>query len=358
MRRASPTRGCGASPATRGTPSSAWAARPAAPARRSRPAPRRWPAARTSAARSASRRRSTASSASSRRTAGCRSMPPFNLDTYCHCGPLARTVADCRAVRERAGRARPVATSSRCGPSSRSPSSSRAVDGLRIARLRATSATGRSTPRCARNTLDVGRRRCASAGATVEEVDLRHPAGRHPARHRRSTSRSIFGDWIGRGGRRARRPDDAPTRSSSARWAQAAGGGGIACSRGWRSRRELYAPVGALLERYDALICPTVGTRGLVAGDDYVDHGLEVGGEQLDFYFESILTPLFNVAQPLPGAERAVRVRRQRRADRDPDRRPHLRRRDAVPGRRGAASAARPWFDAAERRPEIAAADA
>ena len=24
--------------------------------------------------------------------------PPFNLDTYCHCGPLARTVADCRAL--------------------------------------------------------------------------------------------------------------------------------------------------------------------------------------------------------------------------------------------------------------------
>ena len=41
---------------------------------------------------------------------------------------------------------------------------------------------------------------------------------------------------------------------------------------------QLYAPVGALLENYDALVCPTVGTRGLVAGDDYVGHGLEVGG--------------------------------------------------------------------------------
>ena len=37
---------------------------------------------------------------------------------------------------------------------------------------------------------------------------------------------------------------------------------------------EIWRPVSAVLERYDALICPTMGTRGLVAGDDYVGHGL------------------------------------------------------------------------------------
>ena len=34
--------------------------------------------------------------------------PPFNLDRYCHDGPLARTVADVRAVRERARRPAPA----------------------------------------------------------------------------------------------------------------------------------------------------------------------------------------------------------------------------------------------------------
>jgi Asp-tRNA(Asn)/Glu-tRNA(Gln) amidotransferase A subunit family amidase len=58
--------------------------------------------------------------------------------------------------------------------------------------------------------------------------------------------------------------------------------------------------VGALLEDYDALICPTCGTRGLEAGDDYVGHGLEVGGEHLPNYFASILTPVFNVMSRLP----------------------------------------------------------
>jgi Asp-tRNA(Asn)/Glu-tRNA(Gln) amidotransferase A subunit family amidase len=43
-----------------------------------------------------------------------------------------------------------------------------------------------------------------------------------------------------------------------------------------------------------------VGTRGLVAGDDYVGHGLEVGGRRLAFYYESILAPVFNVLSRCP----------------------------------------------------------
>ena len=67
-----------------------------------------------------------------------------------------------------------------------------------------------------------------------------------------------------------------------------------------RDRGPLYAPVGALLETYDALLCPTVGTRGLVAGDDYVGHGLEVGGRQLERYFDAALTPVFNIMSRCP----------------------------------------------------------
>ena len=45
--------------------------------------------------------------------------PPFNLDHYCHDGPMARTVEDCRLLENvMAGPHR--TTSSRCGPSSRS----------------------------------------------------------------------------------------------------------------------------------------------------------------------------------------------------------------------------------------------
>jgi amidase len=69
---------------------------------------------------------------------------------------------------------------------------------------------------------------------------------------------------------------------------------------GLEMEAKLYAPVGALLEEYDALVCPTAGTRGFLADDDYVGHGLEVGGRQLDFYFGGVLTPVFNVMSRCP----------------------------------------------------------
>ena len=72
---------------------------------------------------------------------------------------------------------------------------------------------------------------------------------------------------------------------------------------GWtqiEAEAELWAPIADVLESYDALLCPTLGTRGLIAGDDYYGHGLEVGGEQLDFYFETLITPVFNILSACP----------------------------------------------------------
>ena len=98
------------------------------------------------------------------------------------------------------------------------------------------------------------------------------------------------------------------------------------------------------------ILTPTVGTRGLVAGDDYVGHGLEVGGKQLDFYFQSIMTPLFNIASRCPvlnvpsgfgdnGVPTGLQI-----VGRTYD--------DVTAFRVGAAlERERPWFDAAERRP-------
>jgi Asp-tRNA(Asn)/Glu-tRNA(Gln) amidotransferase A subunit family amidase len=115
----------------------------------------------------------------------------------------------------------------------------------------------------------------------------------------------------------------------------------------------LYAPVGALLETYDALLCPTLGTRGLVAGDDYVGHGLEVGGVRLERYFDAFLTPVFNIMSRCPvlnvpsgfadnGVPTGLQI-----AARTYD--------DVTAFRVGAAlERARPWLDVPERRPAIA----
>jgi Asp-tRNA(Asn)/Glu-tRNA(Gln) amidotransferase A subunit family amidase len=63
---------------------------------------------------------------------------------------------------------------------------------------------------------------------------------------------------------------------------------------------ELYTPVGTLLETYDALICPTLGTRGFVAGESYVGAGITVDGQELEDTFRASLTPVFNIMSRCP----------------------------------------------------------
>ena len=114
----------------------------------------------------------------------------------------------------------------------------------------------------------------------------------------------------------------------------------------------LYPPLGELLERYDALLCATCGSRGLLAGDDYVDHGLDVGGHEVRHYFDSMLTPAFNILSRCPvlvvpggfadnGLPVGVQI-----VGRTYD--------DVTPFRLGAAlEQVRPWLDADQRRPVI-----
>ena len=58
--------------------------------------------------------------------------------------------------------------------------------------------------------------------------------------------------------------------------------------------------VGAILADHDAIIIPTLTTYGLKAGDDHVDTVVSVDGTALNFYFETMLTVLFNVMSRCP----------------------------------------------------------
>ncbi len=127
---------------------------------------------------------------------------------------------------------------------------------------------------------------------------------------------------------------------------------GTSYLEGLERESAIYAPLGDLLERFDVLVCPTVGTRGFVAGDDYVDHGIEVGGLELEWYLDACLTPPFNVASRCPvlavpsgfadnGVPTGIQI-----VGRTYD--------DATVFRAGAAlERVRPWMDAPERRPVL-----
>ncbi len=54
-----------------------------------------------------------------------------------------------------------------------------------------------------------------------------------------------------------------------------------------------------LLERFDALLCPTVGATGLVAGDDYVGTTVEIDGTAHPWE-DVLMTIPFNVIGRVP----------------------------------------------------------
>jgi Asp-tRNA(Asn)/Glu-tRNA(Gln) amidotransferase A subunit family amidase len=220
--------------------------------------------------------------------------PPFNLDTYCHCGPLARTVADCALFENVLAGPDPSDVVS-LRPKLVLPELFDGIRGFRIA-YSVDLGDWPVDPEVAANTRAAAMA-LADAGAIVEEVDLRLPRAEvilASAIH----FRLAFGAWIDQ--MVAEHAEHlTPYAIEFARWAKDVAGDGTMLEE-LELEARLYQPVGRLLERYDALICPTAGTRGLIAGDDYVGHALEVGGEELDFYFESLMTVPFNVLSRCP----------------------------------------------------------
>ena len=272
--------------------------------------------------------------------------PPFNLDHYCHDGPMARTVGDCALFQNVLAGPHPGDVAS-LRPKVEIPSNLAGIEGMRIA-LAVRLGDYAMDPEVAENTAaaaDVFR----AAGAVVESVEL--PWSRAQIMEVTYVHfGAIFGAEIGLGAREypdlitpyaaavARRSLEAIERTSYA--------------DGLRLEAAIYAPLGELLDRFEVLVCPTIGTRGYVAGDDYVDHGIEVGGEVLDDYLAAAMTPPFNIASRCPvlavpsgfasnGVPTGIQI-----VGRTYD--------DVTVFRAGAAyERERPWFDGPERRPAI-----
>jgi amidase len=276
---------------------------------------------------------------------------PFNLDTYCHCGPLARTVAD-TALYENVLAGPDPSDITTLRPKYVLPEGGfEGVEGLKIAVSVDLGGTWPIDPEIRANTLA-----CAdalrSAGAQVDVVDLSVPRDqvlRAAAIH----FHLAFGAWIGV--ETAAHADIATAYAMDFAGRMAAQAEGGTFLEELTLEAALYEPVGLLLEEYDALLCPTVGTRGLIAGEDYVDRTLQVDGEDIGFYFNSFLTPVFNIMSRCPVlnvpsgfADNNVPTGLQivgRTYD------------DIMPFRVGAAlERVRPWFDVAERRPTIGTA--
>ena len=220
-------------------------------------------------------------------------LPPFNLDTYCHDGPMGRTVADVALLQNViAGphRADPVALA----PSNPIPDR---LDCWREMRVGYAPTVGDwpVDPEVRVNTqrfADALR----AAGLRVDEIEL-------PIRRETVMTAAlahygaIFGPSINEVGL-----DDPRLTPYARHFAELSEAvlGKVGVYRGLELEAEVHAALAEAFDRYDALIVPTLGATALLADDDYVDRHVTVDGVESDLHLEACLTPLFNVASRHP----------------------------------------------------------
>ncbi|ANI42943.1 amidase [Mycolicibacterium vaccae] len=222
------------------------------------------------------------------------SMPPYGLSTYCHEGPMARTVEDVvlfQNVIQGQHHKDPISL-----PSTAVPADLGDVRGLKVA-YALTLGDYVVEPEIAANTqrfADV----LADAGADVTEVTV-------PV-----VAKMVFETLLAHFDRNLTEYVDTACRDDGdyerlmpytrhiVELCREAGSR-ISPLQGITREAEIQAAVLQVFESHDALICPTVGAYGYLADDSYLD-GIETNGHRFHHYLETALTPVFNIASRHP----------------------------------------------------------
>ena len=219
--------------------------------------------------------------------------PPFNLDHWCHEGPMTRTVADCALLFDVLSGPDPSDVTT-LRPKLEVGSTFGGIEGWKVA-LSVTLGDFEVDDDVQANTrtaADVFR----EAGAVVEEVDLRW------SRHRIVEAALIhfgvvFGPLIQR-----EVDDHRDLLTPYAIWF-AENASRITKEdylRGLEIESHVYSELSAVLEEFDILICPTVATPALEAGEEYLNGGPVVNGVQLDHVYDIFMTLPFNICSRCP----------------------------------------------------------
>ncbi len=223
-------------------------------------------------------------------------LPPFNLDHYCHDGPMARSVSDVALLHNVIAGQHPVDPVSLPFPGPILVDGSPArIAGRRIAWARTIGDTP-VEPEVAAATARVAAS-LAEMGAVVEEVEI--PVTMDTLFRAAFTHYgAIMGpsiDEVAAGDDTRLEPYVRAFRAiADAMFAEVGFYGGL------ELEGTIDASVSAVLEPYAAFVCPTMTTLGYAAGDDYTETRVSVDGVELDFYLKAALTPLFNLMSRRP----------------------------------------------------------
>lgn len=268
----------------------------------------------------------------------------FNLDHYCHEGPLARTVADC-ALLENVIAGPHASDVASIRPKLEIPDPLPPIEGMRIALSPDLGCYEVDDDVLANTRAAADRLR--EAGAVVEEVSLPWNLD-EILRAARIHFGMIFGPSIKELYETA---GDDFTSYARRFVAEAATIDKDAFVEGLALEGKIYTPLGEILDRFDALICPTFAIPALPAEHDTGDP-VTVNGNRHEDWLDVMMTVPFNIASRCP----VMSV-------------PSGRSRDGVPTglsivgptyddvtvfRIGAAfEQVQPWLDTPERRPSL-----
>ena len=218
--------------------------------------------------------------------------PPFNLDFYCHTGPLARNVTDAILLQNVMAGPSPMDIAT-LRPKMRLPLDYKPISGWKIA-FSMDLGEFEVHEDVRRNTLhacDVFR----SLGATVEEVDLGWNGGvlkagmaylEHlfgaslaPLLADHGDEMTSYARQFAVDGQKSKATDFVGTLDTAAR---------------------MYQTLGPLLEKYDVLICPTNALASVPAEFDHTSDTVEINGKIVDPSLGWVMTTPFNMLSRCP----------------------------------------------------------
>ena len=220
-------------------------------------------------------------------------MSPWNLDSYAVDGAMARTVADCALFQNVIAGQHPSDHVSM--PKVTIPDDLGDVKGLRVA-LAVTLGDFPIEPEIEANTrafADALR----AAGAIVDEIEI--PILLAEAQ---SAALAHWGSMMGPSMAEIGPLDDERFTDyarmfielSNAEYTRI-GVYGAAQLEG-----KIQMTIGAAFDNHDALICPTIGTTGFIAGEPYTENRLTVAGREIELYILACQTVPFNIASRHP----------------------------------------------------------
>ena len=213
-------------------------------------------------------------------------LPPYNLDQYCHDGPLARTVDDCALLQDViSGRHWRDGVALANPPQVLGAGSD--VRGLHVAL-------------CIRlgdwpldEGVEANTRAAAAAlvaaGAIVEEVALPWTVGQIWA-----AAQAHFATIMAAGIAAVDEAHGELLSDYTRAFAAETNAPGLGFYEGLELEGRLWEPLGQLFERADALLCPTMATSGYIAGQPYLG-SMEVGGSMVSHNILGAMTLPFNI---------------------------------------------------------------